>query len=52
MSIDNDYVYTNIGTMLIEDYLDIEALKYGFESYEDLVAHGLCINVCDLLEVK
>lgn len=40
-------ISTNIGTMPMEDYLDIVAMQYGFESYDELRAHGFNI---DLLE--
>lgn len=38
-------VCTNMGIMPIEDYLDIAAMQYGFDSYEDLCAHGLSIDL-------
>ena len=41
----NDMVATNIGLIPKEDYLDIMAMQYGFESYEDLKKAGYKINV-------
>lgn len=41
----NDMVATNIGLIPKEDYLDIMAMQYGFESYEDLKKAGYEINV-------
>ena len=38
-------IKTNMGAMPIEDYLDIEASKYGFNSYDDLVKAGYHIDV-------
>jgi hypothetical protein len=37
-------VKTNIGTMPLEDYLDIEAMKLGFDEYEDLKNNGYTIE--------
>lgn len=33
-------VNTNIGPMPIEDYREIKAQEYGFDSYQDLRAAG------------
>lgn len=41
----NDMVATNIGLIPKEDYLDIMAMQYGFESYGDLKKAGYEINV-------
>lgn len=41
----NDMVATNIGLIPKEDYLDIIAMQYGFESYEDLKKSGFEISV-------
>lgn len=41
----NDMVATNIGLIPKEDYLDIMAMQYGFESYEDLKKLGFEISV-------
>jgi hypothetical protein len=38
-------VKTNIGEMPIGDYLDIKAMQYGFDSYEDLVEQGYSIDI-------
>ena len=32
----DDMIDTNIGILPKEDYLDIMAMQYGFESYEDM----------------
>ena len=39
----NDEIKTNIGTIPKEDYLEIMALQYGFESYEDLKEQGFTL---------
>ena len=39
------YIETNIGQMPVEDYLDIKAMQYGFEDYEDMKKHGLYIDL-------
>lgn len=46
------YVKTNIGTMPLEDYLDIKAGNYGFDSYDDMLAAGYKITVApeDIIE--
>ncbi len=33
-------VETNIGTIPIEDYCEIKAAQYGFDSYEDMYRQG------------
>lgn len=38
-------VKTNIGTMPIEDYLEIQAIQSGFDSYEDMKKQGYSINI-------
>jgi hypothetical protein len=38
-------VKTNIGEMPIGDYLDIRAMQYGFDSYEDLRKQGYSIDI-------
>ena len=43
----NDMVATNIGLIPKEDYLDIMAMQYGFESYEDLKKAGYSIHLED-----
>lgn len=37
-------VKTNLGDIPIDDYLDIKACQYGFDSYEDLKEAGLMID--------
>lgn len=44
----NDMVSTNVGLIPKEDYLDIVAMQYGFESYEDLKKSGF--EIVDELE--
>lgn len=39
------YVKTNIGDIPLEDYLDIESRKYGFEDYADLKSNGLSLEM-------
>lgn len=39
-----EYVKTNIGLIPLEDYYDIEASKYGYNSYADLLANGFSIE--------
>lgn len=43
----SDFIDTNIGSIPVEDYFDIMALQYGFDSYEDLVLHGLVIDLSE-----
>lgn len=38
-------VRTNIGLVPMRDYLDIRAMSYGFDDYEDLKKHGGHIEV-------
>lgn len=38
-------VKTNIGEMPLEDYLDIRAIQYGFDSYEDMRKQGYSIDI-------
>lgn len=38
-------IETNMGEMPIEDYLEIRAMQYGFDSYEDLVKQGYSIDI-------
>lgn len=48
--ISNRTVKTNIGTMPVEDFLDIYAMQHGFDSYEDLKKQGYSIdidNICN-----
>lgn len=40
-------ISTNIGIIPKEDYLDIVAMQYGFDSYEDLRLHGLFIDLSE-----
>ena len=44
MTINAALVSTNIGVIPVEDYFDIVAMQYGFDSYEDLLAHGFYID--------
>lgn len=38
-------IKTNIGTMPVEDYLEIQAMQSGFDSYEDMKNHGYSIDI-------
>ena len=38
-------VKTNMGEISLEDYLDIVAMQNGFDSYEDMRAEGLVIEI-------
>lgn len=38
-------VKTNIGEMPLEDYLDIRAMQFGFDSYEDMRKQGYSIDI-------
>ena len=38
-------IKTNIGTMPVEDYLEIQAMQSGFDSYEDMKKHGYSIDI-------
>lgn len=46
------YVNTNVGLMPVEDYLEIKAVQYGFESYEDMKAQGYKIDVEQTVDVQ
>lgn len=41
-------VKTNMGAMPLEDYLDIVASQYGFDSYEEMQAEGYQIDTSRL----
>ena len=47
-------VKTNMGVMPLEDYYDIKASQYGYDSYEEMRADGLSVNVSeeDLVEME
>ena len=42
-----DYVETNIGRIPVEDYKEIKAQQYGFDSYADLLAAGYRLYLDD-----
>lgn len=46
------YVKTNIGKVPLEDFLEIKAYQYGYDSYAALVADGGCIELreSDIME--
>ena len=51
-----DMIDTNIGLIPKEDFLDIKAMQYGFDSYEDMIKSGydfeddnLCADLADIL---
>lgn len=41
-------VQTNMGPMPLEDYLDIVASQYGYDSYEEMQAEGYKIDTSRL----
>lgn len=41
------YVKTTRGLIPMEDYLEIAAMKYGYDSYEQLKNDGLGIDVSE-----
>ena len=38
-------INTNIGQMPLEDYLEIKALQYGYDSYKDMLDDKLIIEI-------
>lgn len=44
---DEGYVETNIGKVPVKEYLDIQAMQYGFSSYADLRKAGYHIAGVD-----
>lgn len=40
-----DYVETNVGRIPVEDYKEIVALQYGFDSYEELLCAGYEVDI-------
>jgi hypothetical protein len=38
-------VKTNMGTMPVIDYLEIQAMQFGFDSYEDMKKQGYSIDI-------
>lgn len=45
-------IQTNMGEMTLEDYLDIRALEYGFDSYKELEKAGLSIEIPEVSKEK
>lgn len=43
----DEYVKTNIGTMPVEDYLDIHASQCGYDDYKSMVEEGYIIDGYD-----
>lgn len=41
----NDSIETNMGLMPIDDYLDIRAWEYGYDSYQEMREDGFYIPV-------
>lgn len=39
------YVKTNMGLIPLEDYYEIKAHQFGFDSYEEILEAGLYIDV-------
>ena len=42
---ENNLINTNMGKIPLEDYLEIQAISLGFESYEDLKNQGFNLEV-------
>lgn len=42
-------IKTNLGEIPEEDYLEIMAMNYGFDSYEDLKEQGYYIDTASLV---
>lgn len=42
---ENNLINTNMGKIPLEDYLEIQAVSLGFESYEDLKNQGFDLEV-------
>lgn len=40
-------VSTNIGEIPEEDFLEIQAIQHGFDSYEDMVRQGFSVHGFD-----
>ena len=45
-------IQANMGEMTLEDYLDIRALEYGFDSYKELKKAGLSIEIPEVSKEK
>lgn len=43
--INNRTIKTNMGTMPVIDYLEIQAMQFGFDSYEDMKQQGYSIDI-------
>ena len=39
------YVKTSQGLIPMDEYLDIQAIQYGYSNYADLRKHGYIINI-------
>lgn len=37
-------IKTNMGEIPVEDYLDIKAMQYGFDSYKEMKEEGFCLD--------
>lgn len=44
------YVQTNIGKIPLEDYLDLQSQRYGYEDYEDLKSCGLSLDMPETID--
>lgn len=44
------YVQTNLGKIPLEDYLDLQSQKYGYEDYEDLKNNGLSLEIPETID--
>ena len=45
-------IQTNMGEMTLEDYLDIRALEYGFDSYKELEEARFSIEIPETSKEK
>lgn len=46
------YVQTNIGKIPLEDYLDLQSQRYGYDNYEDLQSNGLTLDIPETIDVE
>lgn len=46
------YVQTNIGKIPLEDYLDLQSQRYGYDDYEDLQSNGLSLDISETIDVE
>lgn len=46
------YVQTNIGMIPLEDYLDLQSQRFGYDNYEDLKSCGLSFDIPETIEIE